>query len=52
MLQPFLEAVTRMTGLKENYVSRLAARLAFNQKVVVQGGSLDNPTDLEKPFDF
>jgi hypothetical protein len=52
MLQPFLEAVRRMTRLKENYVPRLATRLAFNQKVAVQGGTLDNPTDLEKPFDF
>jgi hypothetical protein len=52
MLQPFLEAVRRMTRLKEIAVPRLAARLAYNQKMAVQEGTLDKPTGLEKPFNF
>jgi hypothetical protein len=52
MLQPFLEAVKRMTRLKEICVPRLAARLAYNQKMAVQEGTLDKPKGLEKPFDF
>jgi hypothetical protein len=52
MLQLFLEAMRRMTRLKEIAVPRLTARLAYNQKMVVQEGTLDKPTGLEKPFDF